>query len=195
MPDRRGAGIAALGLCVGLVAAPGTGAEPVETQSFALRIAVEMAAHRRLVAVMESEGHRPAPFVTDGCSGGLSATWDLIADALPVFARTHENRPPWEPCCVTHDRAYHDAGGARSAEDSYLARLAADEALRTCVRATGAGRTARLSQSYGLTPAQIAAAYGMIADAMFDAVRLGGGPCSGLPWRWGYGYPGCLVGE
>ncbi len=79
-----------------------------------------------------------------------------------------------------------------SAEESNGARFAADEALRVCVLDTGARRIPQLMESYGLTEAQIASAYELIADAMFNAVRLGGGPCSGLPWRWGYGYPGCL---
>jgi hypothetical protein len=33
--------------------------------------------------------------------------------------------------------------------------------------------------------------YQGIADLMYRAVRLGGIPCSGLPWRWGYGWPAC----
>ena len=31
----------------------------------------------------------------------------------------------------------------------------------------------------------------MSADMMYRAVRIGGGPCTGLPWRWGNGWPGC----
>lgn len=158
----------------------------------AARSPVEMAGHRRLLRVMDRAGHRPAPFATDGCSGGLSLAWRGVADRLPPFARTHAAHPPWEPCCVTHDRAYHAAGGARTTRDSHGARLAADEALRACVRETGARRTAGLSVAYGVTEAQVAAAYDLIAEAMFAAVRLGGGPCSGLPWRWGYGYPSCV---
>ena len=36
-------------------------------------------------------------------------------------------------------------------------------------------------------------AYATVAGAMFLAVRLGGGPCTALSWRWGYGYPHCVV--
>lgn len=40
------------------------------------------------------------PFVSDGCSGGMSWAW-----------RTFLGKPtPWEDLCVEHDRAYH-AGG------------------------------------------------------------------------------------
>jgi hypothetical protein len=194
MPDLRKTGAAVLlGLCIAALAPTSTTAEPEPRESFALRLSIEMAAHRRLVDVMDKVGHTPAPFVTDGCSGGLSTAWELIADLLPAFAETHEEHPPWEACCVIHDRAYHAASGARAADESYRARLSADKALRACVLDTGARRTQHLSDAYGLTEGQIASTYGIIADAMFDAVRLGGGPCSGTPWRWGYGYPGCLL--
>ena len=33
--------------------------------------------------------------------------------------------------------------------------------------------------------------YAAIAELMYRAVRIGGIPCSGLPWRWGYGWPEC----
>ncbi|MCO8146104.1 hypothetical protein NHN26_12825 [Rhodovulum tesquicola] len=192
MPRRAGLMLA---LAAGLGLPSGGWGEPVPGEPFALRLSVEMAAHRRLIAVMAQAGHRPDAFTTDGCSGGLSAAWDVLADLLPSFGRTHEDRPPWEACCIAHDRAYHGAGDARTPEDSFRARLSADEALRACVLETGADRTAHLSATYDLTEGQVAAAYALIAGAMFDAVRLGGGPCSGLPWRWGYGYPGCLLGE
>ncbi len=77
---------------------------------------------------------------------------------------------PFEGCCVSHDRAYHAGGGAATARGSYVERLAADRAFQACVAETG-------SQ--------------VMADALFQAVRLGGGPCSGLSWRWGYGRPDC----
>lgn len=194
MPEYRKKAFAlSLGLCIAAIAPASATAEPEPGESFAMRLSIEMAAHRRLVEVMDRTGHAPAAFVTDGCSGGRSMAWDLIADRLPAFAETHEKHPPWEACCVTHDRAYHAAGGARAAEESYRTRFTADQALRECVLDIGARRTQYLSESYGLTERQIANAYRLIADAMFDAVRLGGGPCSGMPWRWGYGYPGCLL--
>lgn len=169
--------------------------EKTGPEDLGLRLSVEFAAHRRLISVMDTAAYVPAPFTTDGCSGGLSTAWDMIAELIPAFAEVHEDRPPWEACCVVHDRAYHDAGSAQNAEDSFRARFAADEALRSCVVETGASRRQQLMQNYDLTETQISSAYGMIADAMFDAVRLGGGPCSGLPWRWGYGYPKCFWPE
>lgn len=155
---------------------------------------LEMPAHRALMAVVTAPGTTLAPFATDGCSGGLSTTWSVVADLFPDFAAAHDDRPPWEACCVAHDRRYHDAGGATDAEASHDARRAADEALRACVVAGGEDRIAPLAGHYGVTEDQVRLAYRTIAGSMFTAVRLGGGPCSGLPWRWGYGYPGCLSG-
>lgn len=152
--------------------------------------AVEMPAHRALMA--ERQGRRLTAFETDGCSGGLSAGWRLVADAFPDFAEAYAAHPPWEACCVTHDRAYHAAGGATSAEESWQARLDADAALRSCVAGTAEGQVAAMTQLHDVTPEQVRAGYRAIAAAMYHAVRLGGGPCSGLPWRWGFGYPDCL---
>jgi len=192
MPEgRRGAG----GLALGLWLVSGAAVQAAEPEGFAARIqrALEMPAHRLLMATLGEGPRQPAPFVTDGCSGGMSAIWAIVSELFPAFAGSHGALPPWEGCCVTHDRAYHDAGGARDAGESYDARLVADEALRLCVRQTGRERAPGIAAHYGLSEAEVEAAYGMIADAMFEAVRAGGGPCTGLPWRWGYGFPQCLL--
>lgn len=122
----------------------------------------------------------------------MSAIWDLVAETIPAFAATHGDLPPWESCCVTHDRAYHAAGPFPDPRDGYAARRDADTALRACVRSGADAEAARLAQSYDLSETTIRHAYDAVADAMYNAVRLGGGPCSGLPWRWGYGYPNCI---
>lgn len=126
----------------------------------------EMWAHRRLIAL--AEGARPAPFVSDGCSGGMSAIWREAGIRFPQVG----DSPPWEACCIAHDRAYHSAGGVATAEASFEARLDADRSLRACAAAAGPDTD-------------------VLAEAMYLAVRAGGGPCSGLPWRWGYGLPPC----
>jgi hypothetical protein len=64
-------------------------------------------------------------------------------------------------CCIAHDAAYYRGG-------SELARLVADEALRVCVKATGLRGE-------------------LIADGMFNAVRVGGGPELKQPWSWAFG--------
>ncbi|APG48417.1 hypothetical protein [Phaeobacter porticola] len=135
----------------------------------------EGAAHRGLMQVAREAGHKPSPFVTDGCSGGLSAIWRQLS-GQPDPNLGAAGGPPFETCCVAHDRRYHNADGATDAVASQIARLQADVALRSCVET-------RLTDLGGVaTP---------IASAMYHAVRFGGGPCSGLSWRWGYGYDAC----
>ena len=155
--------------------------------------ALELPAHRALIELRERPGTRLIRFESDGCSGGLSEVWRLVADRFPGFARVHESVPPWESCCVTHDRAYHDGAGAVDARASFAARLQADRKLEACVVEMGTGRRDELAGVYGIRPDQVESAYTTIGGAMFWAVRFGGGPCTGLPWRWGFGYPGCSV--
>ncbi|MCA0929880.1 hypothetical protein [Ruegeria profundi] len=164
-------------------------AAPAVAQDFMRTI--EMPAHRALI-VQKGEA-APIPFETDGCSGGLSTSWRFVAETFPKFRALYEAHPPWEYCCVTHDRAYHNAGGATQADDSFEARMAADDALRNCVKQHGDDNAEGYAERYDMTPDQIRTAHSLTAEAMFTAVRLGGGPCSGLPWRWGFGYPGCSV--
>lgn len=132
----------------------------------------EMWAHERLMNLRGSEPEQNLK--SDGCSGGMSAIWSDLAEEFPALAGRIGPHPPWEACCVAHDRAYHNAGGARQAAESYRARRRADAKLRDCVANTNPA------------PKQSA-----LADAMYLAVRVGGGPCSGLSWRWGYGLPNC----
>jgi hypothetical protein len=153
----------------------------------------ELALHSRLAEVRSAPGIELTPFVTDGCSGGMSSLWMLTAERFPAFAEIHDGVPPWESCCVTHDQAYHAGGAGPNPEASFSARIAADEELRRCVVATSRERSDVLQQVYGLDATDIDHLYEAIGSAMFHAVRLGGQPCTGLPWRWGYGYPSCGV--
>jgi hypothetical protein len=141
---------------------------------------IEMRAHEKLVQLI-MDGNELTSFATDGCSGNLSNAWRTISDRFPEFAKAHNISPPWEECCVVHDRTYHAAGGATEAQQSYALRLAADQAFRGCVFDTRLERASDLSAQYGMTEQQVRAAYSVIANAMFEAVRLGGIPCSG----WG----------
>lgn len=174
-------------LLLALLAAP-VHAEP---PSDPMPQGLELRAHERLMQSLAVTGRILGPFETDGCSGGLSAAWEAVAATFPDFARTHQDRPPWEACCVTHDRAYHDAGGALTAAESLASRLTADEALHHCVVTTGGRRAPEIAALYGLSEETMRAGYAAVADAMFRAVRLGGAPCTGLSWRWGFGLPAC----
>lgn len=168
-------------------------AQSDETESGGFSRALELPAHRALIARIGNEGTTLAPFETDGCSGGLSEVWRLVSSQLPDFAAAHEEAPPWEACCVIHDRAYHAIADTQSAEASYDARLQADAALRSCVVDTGESRKANVAAHYEVDVETVEQAYDVIAESMYLAVRFGGGPCSGLPWRWGYGWPDCSI--
>ena len=159
--------------------------DPVERE-------LEMGRHERLVLIKAAQNSVLADFTTDGCSGGLSAGWDYVAQRLPAFRDRHGESPPWEDCCVVHDRLYH-TGGPRdaTATESFDARRAADLGLKVCVLETGVVRTPELMEEYGLSADQVGALYKTVAELMYRAVRVGGIPCSGLPWRWGYGWPEC----
>ena len=86
------------------------------------------------------------PFTTDGCSMFPDGTiWD---SAL------------WRECCVAHDLAYWKGG-------DYWARMAADEALLSCVDDLGEP---------------------VIGVMMLLGVRIGGSPFWPTHFKWGYGW-------
>jgi len=182
--------VAALTLMMGAGLAVAAVAESEESR---FSRALELPSHRALMGRITGPDAMLSDFETDGCSGGLSDAWRLVAGQFPGFAATYSDMPPWEFCCVIHDRAYHNAGGAVTSEASFSARLLADQALEQCVAQTGIANREEMAQTYGTTPDQVVTAYGVIAGAMYLAVRFGGAPCSGLPWRWGFGFPDCSI--
>jgi len=127
------------------------------------------------------------PFTTDGCSGGLSAGWQLLANSSQTFKNRYGEHPPWEACCVAHDRTYWRG----ETERGYHLRQQADAKLRACVIEEGKKQAPELAPVFETTPAEIEKKFNQAAELMYISVRLGGGPCSGLPWRWGYGWPQC----
>jgi len=168
----------------------GAGATPLLGE-----VAIDNAAHRALeergmVWLEDTKMQDPAslsPFTSDGCSGGLSAGWELLAEGSEGFRERYGEHPPWESCCVEHDRVYWKG----ETEQGYDLRLEADRALRACVRETGNRQAGTLAESTGKSPEEVRQQFDRAADLMYVAVRLGGGPCTGLPWRWGYGWPQC----
>lgn len=90
---------------------------------------------------------KPSVFYTDGCS--MFPDGKLQQQAL------------WQDCCIAHDLQYW-AGG------SYADRLAADEALESCVADLGEAAIAKL---------------------MMVGVRAGGSPFFPTTYRWAYGWP------
>ncbi len=91
---------------------------------------------------------------------------------------------------MAHDRAYWRG----PAEGGYELRLAADAELRRCVAATRAERGAEFAARWSLPKERVVTFLDVTGELMYAAVRAGGGPCTGLSWRWGYGWPHCLPG-
>lgn len=87
------------------------------------------------------------PFTTDGCSAFPNGTF--------------EQQELWLSCCTAHDLAYWQGG-------TYEQRMAADQALHSCVEKLG-------------EPA--------VAALMLTGVRVGGTPYLPTEFRWGYGWP------
>ncbi len=153
---------------------------------------LELHYHTQFLAKKNEADSVLSTFTSDGCSGGLSVGWQYISGKIKKIQNVHGTLPPWEECCVTHDKAYH-AGGALhdSSSESFEKRKQADIALRDCVLDTGTKRSSELTAEYDITETELLYIYEKIADMMYRAVRIGGMPCSTLPWRWGYGWPQC----
>ncbi len=126
-------------------------------------------------------------FSTDGCSGFQSQNWSALAKALPGFEKQFGDKPPWENCCVSHDKAYWQG----DVVDGYTKRKKADQVLRQCIADTGTRLTPQLSTKYKVSKEKLSQSFSVTAELMYRAVRLGGLPCSMLPWRWGYGWDNC----
>ncbi len=170
----------------------GTESAPFESRLDALERSLELGRHERLLVEIQNPDHSLSPFTTDGCSGGLSVGWQYLSEKIKFLKTVHGDLPPWESCCVSHDRLYHAAGERTiTAERSFAARRQADEALRSCVIEVGLSRAPELSGQYELSVEEMGQVYLIIGELMYRAVRIGGVPCSGLPWRWGYGWPQC----
>jgi hypothetical protein len=181
--------LVAMFLCSGLV---GAAAQEPPSLVNDLEYKIEVGRHEQLLTVQRSTASSLAPFTSDGCSGGLSSSWIMISSLFPVLAKRHGERPPWEGCCVAHDRTYHKGGVSDSdAKSSFEMRRTADDQLRACVIKVGDDRMQFLMTEYGLDADEVVWLFGSISDVMYRAVRLGGAPCTGLPWRWGFGWPPC----
>jgi hypothetical protein len=143
----------------------------------------------KLAYVQQQPGNTRMPFTTDGCSGGMSEGWEYLADAFPAFKEKFGNKPPWENCCVTHDRVYWEG----ETEHGYEKRQQADLELKACVIDTGNGLSGELASRFDADKDQVEQAFTIAAELIYRAVRIGGKPCTRLPWRWGYGWPHCPI--
>jgi len=140
---------------------------------------------------LAAQQNRPSIFITefrsDGCSGGMSETWSNLSDVFPEFAGFAGDKPPWEQCCVDHDRRYWRG----ETEEGFSKREQADSILRECVKLIGAEQGDEIAAKIGLPTEEVVTLINLTGDLMYHAVRVGGTPCTGLPWRWGHGWPPC----
>ena len=183
-------------LVTGCDATPGTDTDAdsasVSDTVDVLERQLEIGRHEQLVSLKSDPVSTLAEFTTDGCSGGLTIGWEYLAEKIASFQEQHGTEPPWEDCCIAHDHPYHSGGPDKvTASESFRLRKEADLELKACVMETGAQRAPVLSKEYGLSVDQVVLLYDAVAELMYRAVRVGGIPCSGLPWRWGYGWPEC----
>jgi hypothetical protein len=192
-----------LGICpVGLV-----GQTPLDSITESL----ERGQMARVAAQQTRPGIHITVFRSDGCSGGMSQSWGALADTLPLFANYAGSEPPWEHCCTAqadtlplfanyagseppwehcctaHDRDYWRG----ETKNGFEEREQSDARLRACVNETGEQSGAEIAERLGLPQQEVVDMINLTSELMYQAVRLGGGPCSGLPWRWGHGWPEC----
>lgn len=143
----------------------------------------------RLAQVQANPQNKLAPFTTDGCSGGLSEGWSTLSKIFPAFKAKFGDAPPYESCCVVHDRDYWRG----ETEQGYAKRLQSDETLRACVIDYGKQHRSEFAREFSLSEDTIEKNFTITANLMFHTIRLGGKPCSYLPWRWGYGWANCPI--
>lgn len=108
----------------------------------------------------------------------ISTHFDSFAAAYTDVATI-----PFESDCLEHDRVYHQGVGG------YAGRLAADNQLRTAILTYSTHNTALIQARTGLnTPAEAIYLYELVAEVVYRGARLGGAPCTGEPYAWGFGY-------
>jgi len=128
-------------------------------------------------------------FKSDGCSGNISTGWRKaiteLSNLSPSVADNYSNMQtiPFESACIAHDQVYHEGDGG------YVARLEADNALRAAIINYAIEHTAEIQSRTGIQlPEEVIFLYEIIAETVYRGVRLGGAPCTGMPYAWGFGY-------
>ena len=152
--------------------------------------AVENLQMKRLQAQQSRPGIKIDKISSDGCSGGMSFTWSYLADVMEEFVDFAGNQPPWEHCCVAHDRHYWRG----ETENGFTLREQADAELRQCVKLSGIEQGDEIAAVLGLSKQEVIELFNLTGELMYQAVRIGGAPCTALPWRWGHGWPDCSTG-
>ena len=128
-------------------------------------------------------------FTSDGCSGNVSLLWTQAVNTLSdVFPKIDKNYAdvqniPFESACMDHDKLYYLGVGG------YKGRLIADNMLREAILTYALENTEEIKARIGYETDETAIfLYESIAEFVYRGVRIGGAPCTGEPYAWGYGY-------
>lgn len=127
-------------------------------------------------------------FETDGCSGNISNSWNTVVSGLSKISKNFEekysdSKVPFEDACILHDFAYYLGIGG------YEGRLRADNQLRDNIISYGIENADQIMKDTGIrSEEEVMYIYELIAEAIYGGVRIGGSPCSGKSYAWGYGY-------
>lgn len=142
---------------------------------------------QRLELTMQQ--YQLAPFTTDGCSAGISDSWNTavaqFSQLSDTFATNYADLEniPFESACIEHDRLYHSGIGG------YAGRLVADNQLRNDILSYGIANVSTVQAATGLeTAAQAMSLFDLVAEVVYRGVRAGGSPCTEETYAWGYGY-------
>ena len=185
----RRPGLVILLLMVSLLPRICASAEIIDNSIERIERELEVSRYQTLAQVQADPHNQLAPFTTDGCSGGLSDGWRFLAKTLPPFKRKFGDKPPYEGCCVEHDRAYWRG----ETDHGFEQRQHADLALQQCVAEYGKAHRDAFAREFDLAPETIEQNFRIVAALIYRAVRVGGAPCTSFAWRWGYGWPRCTA--
>jgi len=132
---------------------------------------------------------RLSPFETDGCSGNVSEGWTSAVKTLSNisddFSKKYSDQKniPFESAGISHDKIYHQGVGG------YVSRLNAGNQLRADIIKYGINNWQDIIENTPLkTKEEVVFVFEKIAEVIYRSVRVGGFPCSGQPYAWGYGY-------
>lgn len=90
---------------------------------------------------------------------------------------------PFESACVEHDYLYYKGEGG------YEARLMVDNKLRSDIINYAISNWQEITEKTPLkTKEEVIFAFEKIAEMIYRGVRIGGSPCTGQPYAWGFGY-------
>lgn len=172
-----------------LVVVSGIGYMVFQASSLTFSVHGEIAAMEQLEE-QKLRGERSV-FVSDGCSGNISQIWQRSVTSLSSlstqFADAYQSAStlPFEAACIEHDRLYH------AGEGGYAGRLVADMQLRRDIIEYAIAHSDEIKARTGIEErARVLQLYEIVADTMYQGVRIGGVPCTGKPYAWGYGYGG-----